>query len=391
MNRTLLKFTVLSVSILSMGATALSPALANISEAFKGANVQAIMLLVSLPSITMVLTSLIFGKLSDYLSRRGLFFLGITLFLIGGLAPYFMNDLNMILVMRGILGLGLGVTFPLSILLITDFFEGNERNTVMGLQGVFMNIGGMIFPLIGGLLCTTGWHNTFLAYLIGIVMLLFIFVCLPEPDKIQQAVAQNGAEKKAPIPGKVYFMEFMWFLITILWFTFFINIAIQVVGENLGNAANVGFAATAFTIGGVLAGLGFGKIAQLLKEIIIPVGWLITGIGMAIISGVYDYNLILIGSFIGGLGCTVACSSYWIALSAASPPSRVAQVIAIASVLSSVGQFVVPFVFNGICGLFGQGPGRFPIFVSAMVLLAGGLFLFLQHYIQRSKTANISG
>jgi MFS family permease len=389
MNRAFLKFTVLSISILSMGATALSPALANISAAFKDADVQTIMLLVSLPSITMVLASLVFGKLSDYLSRRGLFFLGIMLFLIGGLVPYFMNDLTMILVMRGVLGLGIGVTFPLSILLITDFFEGDERNTVMGLQGVFMCTGGLIFPLIGGLLCTTGWHNTFLTYLVGLVMLLFIAACLPEPAKVKQVIEQGGSAKKVPIPGKVYFMEFLWFLITVLWFTFFINIAIQIVGDNLGNSASAGFAATAFTIGGIVAGLMFGKIVQILKETIIPVGWLVTGIGMAIIAGVYNFNVLLVGAFIAGLGVTVACSGYWIALSAASPPSRVAQVIAMASVLSSLGQFVVPFVFTAICGFFGQGPGRFPILVSAIVLLVIGVLLLLQHYTQQPKAANI--
>jgi MFS family permease len=391
MNRTLLKFVVLSVSILVMGATALSPALANISEAFKDASAQTIMLLVSLPSITMVLASLVFGKLTDYLSRRGIFFLGIVLFLVGGLTPYFMNDLNMILVMRGVFGLSIGVIFPLSVLLITDFFEGNERETVMGLQSIFMNIGGIVFPLLGGLLCATGWHNTFLAYAIGIVLFLFVYAYLPEPAKVKQVVEQGGLSEKVPVPGKVYFLEFVYLIYCLLYFVFFINIANQIVGENLGNAASAGLAVTVFTLGGLLTGLVFGKIAQMLKDLVIPVGWLVTGIGMAILSGVHDFNLILVGCFIGGIGFTITCPAFFVALSVASPPSRVAFSIALASVVGGIGQFAAPFVFDTISGLFGQGSGRFPLSVSAIALVAGGILLLLKHYAQQPKSADIKG
>jgi MFS family permease len=389
MNRTLLKVVILSISIFVLGATALSPALANISTVFKDASAQTIMLLVTLPSITLVFGSLVFSKLSDYLSRRGLFSLGVVLFLIGGLTPYFMNDLTMILVMRAILGLGIGLLFPLSTVLITDFFEGSERGTVMGLQSIFINIGGIVFPLLGGLLCATGWQNTFLAYLVGIVLFLFVYTYLPEPAKVIQVLEQGGLAEKAPIPWKVYFVEFVYFIYSILYFAFFINIAIQVVGENLGNAASAGFAVTVYTIGGLLTGLIFGKIARILKGMTIPVGWVVTGIGMAIISGVYDFNLILVGCFVGGIGFTIVCPAVFNELSIISPPSRVAFTIAIACVLNGMGQFVVPFVFDAISGPFAQGPGRFPILVSAIALVVGGVLLILQQKTRQPNATDL--
>lgn len=389
MNKTFLKFVVLSVSILYMGSTALSPAIANIQEVFKDESIQNIMLLVSLPSITMVLASLIFGKLTEFLSRRGVFFLGIGLFLIGGLVPYFMNDLYMILVMRGILGLGLGVIFPLSILLITDFFDGNERNTVMGLQGVFTNIGGMFFPLVGGLLCTTGWHNTFLTYLVGFVFFLFIYAYLPEPKKVEHVAAEGGSINKESLNMTVYFLEFQWFLFTLLWFTFYINIAIQIVGENLGTAASVGGVATVFTIAGVSAGFAYGKMAQMLKGLLIPLGWLLTGIGMAFMAGGHDLTMLSIGSFLAGFGVTGTIPAYWMALSVAAPPSRVPQAIALASVVGGIGQFIVPFVYNPISSYFSQGPGRFPILVASAILLIVGVLLLLQ-YLMKKQTPEVA-
>ncbi|HWR07689.1 MFS transporter [Sporomusa sp.] len=391
MNRTLLKAAVLSISLLLLAATAVSPAIANISAAFKNASAQTIMMLVALPSMTMVLASLVFSKLSEFMSRRTLFHVAMLLFLIGGITPYFMNDLTQILVMRAILGLSLGLIFPLSLILISDFFEGGERATIMGLQSVFVNIGGIIFAMLGGMLCVTDWHNTFLAYAFGILVLIFVYFFLPEPSKPAVTATPGEAAAKPPLPGTVYFIESVVFLYNLLIFAFFTNVAIQVVGENLGNAASAGFALTMFTVGGLVGGLLFGKAMQLLKNYTIAVGWLLTGAGMALISGTHDFNLLLTGCFIGGIGFSTTCPAFFVTLSILSPPARVAFSIALASALSGIGQFVAPFVFEAVSGQFGQGPGRFPLSVSAVSFVAVGLLLLLQNYTQSPRSAKLSG
>ncbi|WP_371381097.1 MFS transporter [Sporomusa aerivorans] len=388
MNRILLKAVVLSVSLLLLAATAVSPALANISAAFPGISAQTIMLLVALPSMTMVLASLVFGRLSEVMSRRAVFNLAMVFFLIGGISPYFMNDITWILAMRAILGLSLGLIFPLSLVLISDFFAGNERATIMGLQSVCVNLGGIIFSLLGGVLCVTDWHNTFLAYTVGVVIFLFVYCYLPEP--VREQADQDNPAAKAPLPGSVYVMEGAVFLYNMLIFAFFTNVAIQVVGEKLGNAASAGVALTVFTGGGLVGGLIFGKIMQSLKNITIPAGWLITGAGMALIASAHDFTLLLAGCFIGGIGFSTTCPAFFVSLSVLAPPSRVAFSLALASALSGIGQFAAPFVFEAISGQFGQAPGRFPLLVSAVGFVAIGLLLLLQNSVQPSKSATIN-
>jgi MFS family permease len=99
----------------------------------------------------------------------------------------------------------------------------------------------------------------------------------------------------------------------------------------------------------------------------------------------------LVGCLIGGIGFTITCPAFFIALSVASPPSRVAFGIALASVVGGIGQFAAPFVFDAISRMFGQGPGRFPLLVSSIALVVGGVLLLLQHYTQQPKAANIKG
>lgn len=391
MNRTILKMAVLSISLLLLAATAVSPAIANIRAAFPEVSTQTIMLLVSLPSMTMVLASLVFGRLSELFSRRALVHTALLLFLLGGVAPYFLNDITLILVMRAILGVSLGLIFPLSLVLISDFFEDGDRATVMGLQSVFVNGGGIFFTLLGGLLCVADWHNTFLAYAAGFIVLIFVYFCLPEPPKAAAAANTGGPVAPVPLPGRVYLIESIVFLYNLLIFAFFTNVAIQVVGENMGNAASAGVALTVFTGGGLVSGLLFGKIMQVLKNYTIAAGWLLTGAGMALVSGTHDFTLLLAGCFIGGLGFSITCPAFFVTLSVLSPPARVAFSISLASALSGIGQFTAPFVFESVTGYFGQGPGRFPLLVSAVAFVAVGLLLLLENGPRLPKSTRISG
>ncbi|HEY3424506.1 MAG TPA: MFS transporter [Negativicutes bacterium] len=389
MNKTLLKLAVLSVSLLSMGATAVSPAIANISAAFKDSSPQTIMLLVSLPSITMVVVSLMFGKLAEFMGRRTLFFIAIALFLVGGVAPYFLNDMTAILIMRSILGAGLGISIPLATILVPDFFNGPERATVMGLQSVFVSIGGIIWAMLGGLLCTISWQHTFLAYLFAILVFLFVLFCLPEPAKIQQGAGNGTLAEKVPLGWQVYLLQGTYFVYALLIMVFFTNAAIQVAGEKIGDAASAGLALMAFTIGGLVTGFFFGKIMQALKNFTISVGWLITGAGIIIFSSVHDFNLILVGSFLAGIGFSVTCPAIFVTLSTIVPKSRVATSIAVAFSLGGIGQFIAPVIFEFISFQLGHGPGRFSLFVSAIVFLAVGLLLTLQNIARSPKVMNV--
>ncbi|HEY3425160.1 MAG TPA: MFS transporter [Negativicutes bacterium] len=378
MNRMLLKFTVLSISILMMASMGAAPAIADMLAVFKDASPQTMMLMTTAPAITMVLINLLFGKLATLFNRRTLFNTGMAGFLIGGVGPYFLDNLTAIFVMRGILGLGLGILVPLSMVLITDFFEGSEKNTVMGLQSVFVNIGGIIFPALGGFLCAINWRYTFLSYLLGVLVFLLVFYFLPEPAKVQSNnTGTDNVSAKTSLGGKVYFLQAVVFTYSVLLYIFFTNIAIEVVGENIGNAANAGMVMTLFTLGGMLAGFAFGKIMDAINIFTIPLGWFLTGIGMALISTTNNMNLILLGSVLAGVGFTVTAPAAFVLLTNVAPPSGIASAIALVYALSNLGQFISPVLADFFTRQFDQVPGRFPIFASSLAFMGIGFILLL--------------
>lgn len=96
------------------------------------------------------------GRAADLLGRRVVFIVGLGVFglasLIGGLAQ---SD-TMLVVARGVQGLGGAIVAPATLsILTTAFTEGDERNRALGLWAAMGGAGGAAGALLGGLLTQT--------------------------------------------------------------------------------------------------------------------------------------------------------------------------------------------------------------------------------------------
>ncbi|AKL96683.1 arabinose efflux permease [Clostridium aceticum] len=372
MKNAMLKIAVLSISLLPLTVTSASVALGDISLAFPSADPNTIKLIVSLPALLVIPFTLLCGRLSSFISKRKLLFMGISLFLIGGVGPSFVNTLTLILVLRGVLGIGMGFILPLATGLIADFFDGEERAAMMGLQSAVVNTGAIVTSLAAGFLSTIDWHYVFLVYLIGAGVLVITFFKLPNPEQ-----SQHVSTEKVPLGAPIHVIALATFVYSLLVFSFFTNTAMVITEEGLGNAASSGVAITLMTVGGLVAGIIFGKVAACLKGFVIPVSVVMTGIGFLIISYPQGLNLILIAALIIGTGFGTAMPALMIKIAEITQKSTTTLAIAVVTSAMSLGQFVSPFVLSFIEGLFDISTGRFSFIIAGIGILAGGVVLCL--------------
>ncbi len=351
-----------------MSPTAVSPALADMIAAFPTVNPNTVMWVITLPSIVMVVFSLIYGWLVKFMAKRTLVLIAMACFLIGGVAPAFLNNILLILVMRGVFGISIGFLMPLSSGLIADFYEGQDRAAMMGWQSAVVNFGALVFMFTGGLLAAIHWNYTFITYATGLIVAIWVLLKLPEP----QAACSVSAEK-IKMPVQVYTQIVSVSLYNLLFFALMTNISIMISGEGLGNASHAGTALTIFTVGGFIAGMIFGKTMRLFGSLTNAFGWISTGAGMLIIALNTNLYLISAGAFIVGIGLATTMPSYLIKVSQIAPVSAIAVAYAYVFGFIGIGQFVSPPFFGLIVTLFGQDLGRFPILVSALLLLAAGI------------------
>lgn len=148
------------------------------------------------------------GKLSDLYGRKPIFMIGIVIFLIGSALSGLSQDMAMLILFRGIQGIGAGSLFPVALAIIGDLFTPQERGKYQGLFGAVFGIAFVAGPLIGGWLTENlSWHWIFYVNIpIGIVALFVINRLLP-------VVKHPGAKRAFDVLGGVIFTIAITFLL----------------------------------------------------------------------------------------------------------------------------------------------------------------------------------
>ncbi len=370
-SKNLLKFCVVILAFQDVAAGVAGSIMADIIKAYPQVNPTIVMLVATFPGLMSIITALLYGKLTHFMKKRTLLFIGLILFIAGGTLPTFMDSLPMIIVMRGILGLGVGITMPLSIDVINDFFEGRERDFLIGFgASTVACIGAIFFQLVGGILADAyGWHYGFLTYLFPLWILIVTALFLPEPEKKQTIATGSTTHKKVKIPGAVYWVCFAQVIFSALLFGYVTNISVVIQADKLGTATEAGLAISVFTLGTLIAGFVFGKIKHALPRFNMPLAFLLSGLGMVICYFSPSLVMIFIGSVIGGFGMGIGLPGVFAKVSDIAPAGAISASVGLVVVGQGLGGAVGPFIFQIIQNIFHQGIGRFPLAISAIGLL----------------------
>ncbi|KGM45728.1 MFS transporter [Neobacillus niacini] len=368
-SRNMLKFLVVILAFQDVAAGVAGSIMADIIKAFPDYDPTIVMLVATFPGLIQIVPALFYGKLTKVFKKKTLLFIGLTLFIIGGTLPTFIDNLPLIIAMRGLLGLGVGITMPLSIDVITDFFDGRERDFLIGFgTSTIACIGAIFFQLGGGILADSfGWQYGFLTYLFPIWILALTIVYLPEPEKKQVSEA-TGSKAKVKLPKAIYWVCLGQVLFSALIFGYVTNISVVIQGDQLGTATEAGLAISIFTFGTLLAGFVFGKVKHALPNFYLPVGVFVTGLGMVICYFSPTLTMIFIGSIIGGAGMGIGLPGVFARVSELTPAGAPPQV-GLVVVGQGLGGIMGPFAFQVIQNIFNQDIGRFPIAISSVGLI----------------------
>lgn len=185
--------TILSMSLLTvMAGAAIAPALGIIKAHFSEASAMTVQLIVSMPALLIIVTSLLFLPISRVLRTRTIATTGLLLYVIAGAGCFFMNDIYLLLTMRALLGVSVGLIMPLSTGLLAYYFPPEEQARLMGLSAAMNQMGGVVATLLAGLLATIEWNYAFLVYLLGMIALVMVWIWLPDE--------QLGSANKRGVP-----------------------------------------------------------------------------------------------------------------------------------------------------------------------------------------------
>lgn len=138
------------------------------------------------------------GRAADLFGRRKLFIGAVTAFALASLACGLAQSDTMLIVTRAIQGLAAAIMSPVALsIVLTEFREGKERNTALGVWAAVSAGGAAVGVLLGGVLTQyVGWRwNFFINVPVGIIAVAASFRLLPHH------IGEENKKIKLDLPG----------------------------------------------------------------------------------------------------------------------------------------------------------------------------------------------
>ncbi len=169
----------LALFLAALDQTIVGVALPTIATTLGGAELYAWSITIYL--LTSTITGPFYGKLSDLFGRKPILIFGVSVFLLGSALSGLSQNMEMLILFRGIQGVGGGALFPVALAVIGDLYSPAERGKYQGLFGAVFGVSSIVGPLLGGFLTErVGWQSIFYVNVpIGLLSLFVIWRLLP--------------------------------------------------------------------------------------------------------------------------------------------------------------------------------------------------------------------
>lgn len=342
--KTLRNFTILLGGTTTvLAATIISPALPSMAEYF--ADVPGsdfwVKQALTLPALFIAIGALFTGPLLDRWGRKSVLIVSLLLYGLAGTAGFFLDSLSAILVSRAILGIAVaGITSGFTTLIL-DYFEGEELNRFLGLNGAFIGLGGMVFLFVAGILAELGWRYPFLVHLFAFVILLGVIFFIDEPDRIISE--STDVNDRIAIPWRklapIYLTAFVGMAI---FFIFPVQIPFHLTDAS---TSQVGLALSLQTFASVFAALQFSRLkARYSFLAITSLIFLTFSLNHFIVYLSQTYLIVIIGLLFGGLGVGLFApnNSGWLA--SVTPAAIRGKAVGWMTSVLFLGQFASPIL-----------------------------------------------
>lgn len=164
----------LAVLMGAMDALVVTTVLPNIAGELHQVN--GVTFVVSAYLISSTISIPIFARLSDIMSRRDVFLVGLSIFMLGSALAGLSQNMGELIAFRGLQGFGGGGVFPVAIAMITVLYPPETRGRVTGLLSGAGGLAIVLGPLIGSYIVSVStWRWVFYINLpFGILAMLVL-------------------------------------------------------------------------------------------------------------------------------------------------------------------------------------------------------------------------
>ena len=372
-------WTVLIIAFVQGPQLAIAPGIEVITtEIFPERALQTIQTVMALPSFITIAAGFATALLVGFgiASKKALCTAGIIFLTMTGVSALLLNtQFWHLILMNTFIGLGMGFCIPNIHSIMFDNFEEKELRTLVGMQPVFINAGGITMSVLGGLLITIVWYGghlvTFLAAPAVVAALLFI----PKDKRMKSG---DGIQR-AKLPKRVFYYVALIIVFFLVHNVGSMNLSTHLARGGVGDAGTAGFVIAVMLFGGIIGGLIFPKVSPLLRDGIFPLTFLLVFTSYSIFN-LFSRSLgmLLVAMVFSGIAFVLLMATCIFGTSVITDPTNSATAsMLIVGVAPGIGSFLSPVIITNLTLVLGGDSTRFRYQFTAFVSLAIAVLTFI--------------
>ena len=235
----------------------------------------------------------------------------------------------------------------MNVAVVAEFFEGNERTQVMGIQAASVGAGVAVVSTLGGMLGRHVFTNSYFINVIGFIAFLLIAVCLPDTGTVKETESE-----KIRLNRKVFMIDLFGVLEFIFLMSFTTNIAMHISGSLAGNTTVSGNLTGIFSGAQIVIGLLLNLIAKRAGRMTLPFAMFSFVAGAAILVAFpANFPMLAAGAVLCGFSQGMFVPTALTELSNSVPQVATAMASASFTCAMNLGQLISPYALNTASGV----------------------------------------
>ncbi|AUI72018.1 MFS transporter [Companilactobacillus alimentarius] len=339
----LMKFSLLSISLVLTSAGAISGNIPAMAKTFSNESLSSVEMLTTIPALMVVIFVLLSSFIAKWIGQKQTVVLGLVIALISGIVPVFSTNFTVVLISRGTLGIGFGLFNSLAVSMISDYFTGNERAQLIGFQSAFQGLGTAIMTYVAGQLLKINWHVTFWIYAIILPILALFILFVPNPEKSSSNENNSNGKVKQSTNLQVIGYVLLLFVVLIIYMGVQVKLALLFTSNGYGTATDAANIISITSIGGMLAGFAFGTIFKIIRHYTIPVSMILMAISFFVLSISNSVILSGVGGVLTGVAFSLLVPYLFNQVSIVSPKGSATLSTSLLLVGSNLGSSFSPY------------------------------------------------
>lgn len=383
-----LMIAIMGISLVLSTSGAISGTIPLMEKHFANMSTATVELIVTIPSLSGIFVPLLAGFIEKITGKKLLALIGLGVTAICGIIPVFTGNYALILFSRIMVGVGIALLTPLSVSYITDIYDEERANELLGYRNSFINIGSTVLLFLAGYLIKISWHSAYWVFALALIPFLMTLFWIPKRfDNYSVTVGENVDQQKIKqtTNWEIIGYAILFGIMQISYMGINLKVPSYIVNNHIGDSSTGSFILSLLPIAAIVSGLLYKYIYHAWQKNTTAISATIAGVALG--ATLLLRNAYLIGA------CVMIAGFFWgimnphmtelFALSSPKGSMTLSTSIVIFGI--NVGGTFAPFIFQFLGTSFHNNSPEMGLLVSSIIWIAFGVIFLIVNFMLANK------